>query len=132
MLPEDMVTSTPAVGRTRGHSQVHTIEEGSFFGVGKHKDGSDLGLYFSCFFFFLFSFLFHHSFFLLLLVLFVCFFLFFRVFCFSLCDIDSAVLYNQLCFVYSDHLPNSSSGVKWSESLLCMDFARSRRTWRGS
>ncbi|XP_037803851.1 PAS domain-containing serine/threonine-protein kinase-like isoform X3 [Penaeus monodon] len=42
ILPEDMVTSTPAVGRTRGHSQVHTIEEGSFFGVGKHKDGSDL------------------------------------------------------------------------------------------
>ncbi|XP_063601906.1 PAS domain-containing serine/threonine-protein kinase-like [Penaeus indicus] len=42
ILPEDMVTSTPAVGRMRGHSQVHTIEEGSFFGVGKHKDGSDL------------------------------------------------------------------------------------------
>ncbi|KAK8751737.1 hypothetical protein OTU49_010021, partial [Cherax quadricarinatus] len=42
MLPEDVITSTPAVeqNKTRGH--LHSVEEGSFFGVGKHKDGSDL------------------------------------------------------------------------------------------
>ncbi|XP_042242128.1 PAS domain-containing serine/threonine-protein kinase-like [Homarus americanus] len=44
MLSEDIVTSTPALDRNKHQTQSHvpTIEEGSFFGVGKHKDGSDL------------------------------------------------------------------------------------------
>ncbi|CAL4128945.1 unnamed protein product, partial [Meganyctiphanes norvegica] len=41
---EDLVTSTPAVGRIRPQENhfAQEIEEGSFFGVGKHKDGTDL------------------------------------------------------------------------------------------
>lgn len=42
VLPKDMITSTPASERNRNQDFMHTIEEGSFFGVGKHKDGSDL------------------------------------------------------------------------------------------
>nr|XP_045619156.1 PAS domain-containing serine/threonine-protein kinase-like isoform X2 [Procambarus clarkii]XP_045619157.1 PAS domain-containing serine/threonine-protein kinase-like isoform X2 [Procambarus clarkii]XP_045619158.1 PAS domain-containing serine/threonine-protein kinase-like isoform X2 [Procambarus clarkii] len=42
LLPEDVVTSTPAIERKKTQSRMDSIEEGSFFGVGKHKDGSDL------------------------------------------------------------------------------------------
>ncbi|XP_068245672.1 PAS domain-containing serine/threonine-protein kinase isoform X2 [Palaemon carinicauda] len=38
----DMITSTPAVCRNNTDEDVSAIEEGSFFGIGKHKDGSDL------------------------------------------------------------------------------------------
>lgn len=43
MLPEDLITSTPAISKHKIQSYLCAIEEGSFFGVGKHKDGSDLG-----------------------------------------------------------------------------------------
>ncbi|XP_066957509.1 PAS domain-containing serine/threonine-protein kinase isoform X2 [Macrobrachium rosenbergii] len=38
----DMVTSTPALHRNNTEEDLSAIEEGSFFGIGKHKDGSDL------------------------------------------------------------------------------------------